>query len=252
MLHVLRGLLESDDLGFERGHALNERGVDSPGIAGAGAQVTHRVAGGGQTSLHLGEPFIRDALVLQKTADGRFRLRVSCTEGGLLLFRLPSFERDDVGFARRGDGLSIARATWASHETMAISCRCWSLVSAVSAVVICAIATSSRVVSSVSRPNVSRSAVSRSRSSLISRLVARIPRDSALAPPETRCGPLKRSPSMRGHRRRRLPRHRDGLLERLGDVGFGHDLLDRSDMRAVTRNTSEMGTMPGIRSASRG
>ena len=59
----------------------------------------------------------------------------------------------------------------------------------------------------------SRSAATRSRSSLISRLVARMPRDSTLAPPDTRCGPRSTSPSSVATGARRLPRHRDRLVE---------------------------------------
>ena len=75
----------------------------------------------------------------------------------------------------------------------------------------------------------------RSRSSLISRLVARMPRDSALAPPDTRCGPRNTSPSSVATGAGRLPRQRHRLLERLGDVRLRNDLLNRRGVRADDR-----------------
>ena len=91
-----------------------------------------------------------------------------------------------------------------------------------------------------SRDSASRSAPIRSRSSLISRFVSRMPRASARPPPETRCGPRNTSPSERRDRQRRQrgwprprasydwrnPRVADGLAN-----GAGERAVDADDRR---------------------
>ena len=88
-----------------------------------------------------------------------------------------------------------ARDTSASRETMPFSWRCISAAKASIAAVAWAIVRSHWAVSSARVASAARSVAMRSRSSLISRFVARMPRASALSPPITMWRPRKTSPS---------------------------------------------------------
>ena len=83
---------------------------------------------------------------------------------------------------------------------------------------------SSSATSSARRVSASRSTATRSRSSLISRRVARMPRDSTLAPPDTRCGPRSTSPSIVAIGARLSRANATACVERLGDIASGRTL----------------------------
>ena len=90
---------------------------------------------------------------------------------------------------------STARASCSSIPTMVLSCSCCSACSRAIAVSACAAVASREAISSPSRRTSSCATPIRATSSLISRLIARIPRVSCLPPPRTTSGPRNRSPA---------------------------------------------------------
>ena len=101
--------------------------------------------------------------------------------------------------------------------------------------------------SAASRVSASRSAATRSRSSLISRRVARMPRDSTLAPPDTRCGPRSTSPSSVATGADVWREKATACSKVSATYASGSTLLIVAACGPWSRRTSDTGTMPGMR-----
>ena len=129
-----------------------------------------------------------------------------------------------------------ARGSCASSETMAFSWR-WSSALEAPRWRRSRGRSSARTaaVSSASAASATRSAAMRSRSSLISRLVARMPRDSTLSPPVTRCAPRKTSPSIVATGNGTSGATRVAVVERLDDQRVADRRAQRAGERADRR-----------------
>ncbi len=180
----------------QRARALDQRRVRRAGFGGAAAQILGRLARLEQPALGDGQPLVGLALRLVEPRDRRARLFLAAIERVALFFRLMLLARELLGLLRQPRLLvgRVLQLRVVADDRLLL-------------LVVLGVERGDRVgrvrdgaprappSPAPAASARSRSAAMRSRSSLISRLVSRMPRDSARPPPDTRCGPRNTSPS---------------------------------------------------------
>ncbi len=208
------------DLRGERAGALDQRRMGGAGFGGAAAQLVRRLTRLEQPPLRGGQPLVGLTLLLVEPDNRGARLVLAAIELIALLLGLTALARELLALLRQPRRLRRSRAAAARRDRRPPFPACDARRSAPQSPSRPARSSPrARWSPAARRASASRSVAIRSRSSLISRLVSRMPRDSASPPPDTRCGPRKTSPSMRRDRKRastgwqRSPPSYDGAIQ---------------------------------------
>ena len=220
----------------------DERGVRRTRFGGALAHRLRVVACGRQPPLRSRRGRSRGAARSSQPRDRFARLRLTGVEGGNLLADAARLRRHQLRALRQTRVSSaVARFNCASTETIAFSCRCSSATGRD-----CRRARRSSVEGrrlALEPLERRRSAPTRSRSSLISRLVARMPRDSMRAAGH-QIAAAQHVAVERDHRQRRAGRPGPPRLRGRHDDGVADYLAQLCAKGPVTRITSDSSTAP--------